>query len=89
MLTAATRLSMRCLLGNWHRGAQAWWRIEGERVPPGDLPETRALRRLRSALRDMIEAPVDDRPAPKASVSELNFFMQSAPAAISSVQPCC
>jgi predicted RNA-binding Zn ribbon-like protein len=62
------------------RGAEAWWRIERARVPPGDPPETRALRRLRSALRDMIEALVDDRPVPKASVSELNFFTQSAPA---------
>jgi predicted RNA-binding Zn ribbon-like protein len=62
------------------RGAEAWWRIERARVPPGDLPETRALRRLRSALRDMIEALVDDRPVPKASVYELNFFMLSAPA---------
>ncbi len=62
------------------RGVEAWWRIERARVPPGDVPETRALRRLRSALRDMIEALLDDRPVPKASVSELNFFMQSAPA---------
>ncbi len=62
------------------RGAEAWWRIERAHVPPGDLPETRALRRLRSALRDMIGSLVDDRPVLKASVSELNFFMQSAPA---------
>ena len=62
------------------RGAEAWWRVEQGRVPPGDLPDTRALRRLRSALRNMIEALVDDRPVPRAPVSELNFFMQSAPA---------
>ena len=62
------------------RGAEAWWQIERTRVPPGDLPETRALRRLRSALREVIEALVDDSPVPKAPVSELNFFMQSAPA---------
>ena len=62
------------------RGAQAWWRIEAARVPDGDLPDLRGLRRLRSALRDMIEALVDDRPVPTASVSELNFFMQTAPA---------
>jgi Putative stress-induced transcription regulator len=55
------------------RGTAAWWRVERARVPPGDLPDIRALRRLRSALRDMIEALVDDRPVPKASVSELNF----------------
>jgi predicted RNA-binding Zn ribbon-like protein len=62
------------------RGAEAWWRVERERVPPGELPDIRALRRLRSALRDMIEALVDDRPVAKAPVSELNFFMRSAPA---------
>ena len=61
-------------------GAEAWWRIQRARVPPGELPEARALRRLRSALRDMIEALLDDRPVPRASVSELNFFMRSAPA---------
>jgi predicted RNA-binding Zn ribbon-like protein len=63
-------------------GAQAWWRIQRGRVPRGDLPDTRALRRLRAALRDMIEALLDDRPIPKASVSELNFFMQSAPTSV-------
>ena len=62
------------------RGAEAWWGIEGTRVPDGDLPDVRALRRLRSALRDMIEALVDGRPVSTAAVSELNFFMQSAPA---------
>jgi len=61
------------------RGAEAWWRIEGARVPDADLPDVRALRRLRSALRDMIEALVDGRPAPRGAVSDLNFFMQSAP----------
>jgi predicted RNA-binding Zn ribbon-like protein len=61
-------------------GAEAWWRFEGTRVPDGDLPDVRALRRLRSALRDMIEALADGRPVSTTAVSELNFFMQSAPA---------
>ena len=61
------------------RGAEAWWRIEAARVPDGDLPDIRALRWLRSALRDMIEALVDDRPVPQAAVSELNFLIHSAP----------
>jgi predicted RNA-binding Zn ribbon-like protein len=62
------------------RGAQAWWRIERARVPAGDVPDIQALRQLRSALRDIIEALVDDLPVPQAAVSDLNFFMQSAPA---------
>jgi predicted RNA-binding Zn ribbon-like protein len=62
------------------RDAQAWWRIEGTRVPGGDLPDIRALRRLRTALRAMIEALIDGRPVPQGAVADLNFFMQSAPA---------
>jgi predicted RNA-binding Zn ribbon-like protein len=62
------------------RDAEAWWRIEAARVPDGDLPDIRALRRLRSALRVTIEALADGRPVPQAAVSDLNFFMQSAPA---------
>jgi predicted RNA-binding Zn ribbon-like protein len=49
-------------------------------VPAGDVPDIQALRQLRSALRDIIEALVDDLPVPQAAVSDLNFFMQSAPA---------
>jgi predicted RNA-binding Zn ribbon-like protein len=64
------------------RGAEAWWRIEKARVPTGDVPDIRALRQLRSVLRDMIEALVDDRPVPGAALSDLNFFMQSAPASM-------
>ena len=60
-------------------GAEAWWRLERTRVPVGDLPDIMALRRLRSSLRDLIEALVDDRPVPHQTVSDLNFFMQSAP----------
>ena len=62
------------------RDAEAWWRVEGARVPGGDLPDIRALRRLRLALREMIEALVDGGPVPPVAVSDLNFFMQSAPA---------
>jgi predicted RNA-binding Zn ribbon-like protein len=60
-------------------GAAAWWRIERTRVPDGDLPDVLALRRLRSTLRDLIEALVDDRPVPQRTVSDLNSYMQSAP----------
>jgi predicted RNA-binding Zn ribbon-like protein len=67
------------LLSN-DRDAEAWWQIEGSRVPDGERPDIRALRRLRSALRETIEALVDGRPLPQAAVSDLNFFTQSVPA---------
>jgi len=60
--------------------AAPWWRVERGRVPAGDVPDIRALRRLRSALRELVEALVDGGPIPEAAVSDLNFFMQSAPA---------
>jgi predicted RNA-binding Zn ribbon-like protein len=62
------------------RDAEAWWQVEGSRVPDGERPDIRALRRLRSALREAIEALIDDRPVPQSAVSDLNFFMRSAPA---------
>ena len=61
------------------RDAEVWWRIQQARIPDGDLPDIRAVRRLRSALRDTIEALVDRRPVPQAAIEDLNFFMQSAP----------
>jgi predicted RNA-binding Zn ribbon-like protein len=62
------------------RGAQAWWRIERTRVPDGEVPDLRSLRLLRTALRDIIVALVDGHPVTQASVSDLNLFMESAPA---------
>jgi predicted RNA-binding Zn ribbon-like protein len=62
------------------RGAAAWWRVERARVPDGGLPDIQALRRLRSALRDVIVALVDDCPVSQGAVSDLNFFTRSAPA---------
>jgi predicted RNA-binding Zn ribbon-like protein len=61
------------------RDAEAWWRIERPRVPSGDPPDIRALRRLRWALRETIEALIDGRSVSQTAVSDLNFFMESAP----------
>lgn len=60
--------------------AEAWWRLESARVPAGDPPDIHALRRLRTALRQAIEAVVDGLPVPDGTLSDLNFFMQSVPA---------
>ena len=60
--------------------SQEFRRIHGSYRNSGDLPDIRALHGLRSALRETIKALVDRRPVPQAAVSDLNFFMQSAPA---------
>jgi predicted RNA-binding Zn ribbon-like protein len=59
--------------------AAAWWRLESARVPAGDLPDLRALRRLRTALRATVEALLEAVPVPEETVADLNFFMQSVP----------
>jgi predicted RNA-binding Zn ribbon-like protein len=59
--------------------AAAWWRLESDRVPAGDIPDIQGLRRLRSALRRAIEAVLDGAPLPEGTVADLNFFMQSVP----------
>jgi hypothetical protein len=59
--------------------AAAWWRHQKDRMPPGDIPDIQAVRRLRAVLREIIEAVVDGLPAPPAAASELNFFTQSSP----------
>ena len=59
--------------------AAVWWQHREDRVPPGDIPDIQAVRRLRAVLREIIEAVVDGLPAPAAAVSELNFFTQSLP----------
>jgi predicted RNA-binding Zn ribbon-like protein len=59
--------------------ADAWWLIEAPRVPGGEVPDIGALRRLRSALRRIIEALVDDRPVPRGALDTLNHFTRSAP----------
>ena len=47
---------------------------------PGSAVTNDLLSAERSALRDVIEALVADRPVPQGAVSGLNFFTHSAPA---------
>jgi predicted RNA-binding Zn ribbon-like protein len=62
------------------RGVKAWWRVQSARVPGGRPPDVESLRRLRSALAEVIGALIDGRSVPAAAVAELNSFTQSAPA---------
>lgn len=59
--------------------AAAWWRHEEPRVPPGAVPDLRAVRRLRAALRVLFEALADGRRVPPEAIADLNVFMGSAP----------
>jgi predicted RNA-binding Zn ribbon-like protein len=60
----------------------AWWRHEESRVPGGALPDTRALLRLRAALRELLEALLDGLPVPETVLADLNFYAESVPVSI-------
>jgi hypothetical protein len=54
---------------------QAWWQIDAERAPRGGLRDIPALRALRAALRETIEALAGGCLAPGAAVVDLSLFM--------------
>jgi len=55
----------------------AWWELQSERLPAAEVPAAEATARLRSILRDVFEASIDDRLAGSHAVDELNRFADS------------
>lgn len=58
--------------------ADVWWELQAGRLPESPTPQHAATRRLRSALREVIEARIDDRPAGGTAIEELNRVAASA-----------
>jgi predicted RNA-binding Zn ribbon-like protein len=56
-----------------------WWELQAGRVPHGPAPESMPTRRLRAALREALEARIDDGVPDPATVEELNAFADSVP----------
>jgi predicted RNA-binding Zn ribbon-like protein len=59
--------------------AEAWWNLESVRLPDDTVAEAVQTRRLRAALREAIEARVDDRPVDPSAIDDLNHFADSVP----------
>ncbi|MDX3849959.1 CGNR zinc finger domain-containing protein [Streptomyces sp. AK02-01A] len=66
------------LIGDPAAGA-AWWNIQARRLPPGPTPDPAAARRLRTAIRDVLDAQVRGRTASAASVEDINATASSVP----------
>ncbi|MEU3186275.1 ABATE domain-containing protein [Streptomyces sp. NPDC006923] len=57
----------------------AWWTIQARRLPLGPTPDPIAVRRLRTAVRDVLDAQVRGRAADPASVEDINATASSVP----------
>ncbi|MFB7269381.1 CGNR zinc finger domain-containing protein [Streptomyces sp. NPDC056244] len=66
------------LIGDPAAGA-VWWNIQARRLPPGPAPAAAAVRRLRTAIRDVLDAHVEGREADPASVEDINATASSVP----------
>jgi predicted RNA-binding Zn ribbon-like protein len=60
-------------------GADAWWDLQSSRLPDGASPDPVPSRRLRAALREVIEARIDGRAADPSAIDDLNSFADSVP----------
>lgn len=60
------------------RGAQ-WWDVELARLPESATPDPTATRRLRTALRDLFDAHLEQRAPRATSVEDVNAVAASVP----------
>lgn len=56
-----------------------WWRLEASRLPEGPAPDPAATRRLRAALRDLLDAHLAGRDPLSTSVEDVNAAAAAVP----------
>jgi predicted RNA-binding Zn ribbon-like protein len=56
-----------------------WWALQAPRLPTGPTPDLVATRRLRAAIRDLLDAHLTGRPPQATSVSDVNAAVAAAP----------
>ena len=66
------------LLADPHRAA-AWWALQVPRLPEGRTPDPVATRRLRAAIRDVLDAHLEGRTPQDTSVEDLNAAAAAVP----------
>jgi predicted RNA-binding Zn ribbon-like protein len=58
---------------------ERWWELQAPRLPEGPRPELAATIRLRSAIRDLLDARLEGRAPAAVSLADLNAFASSVP----------
>ncbi len=56
-----------------------WWALQSRSLPEGPIPDIRATRRLRAAIRDCLDAHVEGRPVRPTSLEDINATAAAAP----------
>ncbi|MFJ6117533.1 CGNR zinc finger domain-containing protein [Streptomyces sp. NPDC092129] len=59
--------------------AEKWWQLEASGLPAGPMPDPSALRRLRTAVRDLLDAQLEGREADSTALEDLNAAAAGAP----------
>lgn len=60
-------------------GAEKWWGLQGRRLPGGPVPDPAATRRLRAAIRDLLDSHLEHRAPRETSVEDVNAAAASVP----------
>lgn len=74
------------LIESAERRAQ-WWEIELTRLPESPVPDPIATRRLRTAIRDLFDAHLEQRTPRPTSVEDVNALAASVPTSPRLVYP--
>jgi predicted RNA-binding Zn ribbon-like protein len=61
---------------------EAWWQLQATRLPDGPVPDAAAARRLRAAIRDLLDAHLERRPPAPTSIEDVNAATAAAPASL-------
>lgn len=59
-----------------------WWEIQEARLPSGPMPDPTATRRLRTAIRDVLDSHLAQRAPLAASLEDLNAAAASTPSSL-------
>jgi predicted RNA-binding Zn ribbon-like protein len=57
----------------------AWWELQQVRLPEGPVPDGTAVRRLRTAVRDVLDSHLEGRQVLPTSLEDLNTAAAGAP----------
>lgn len=66
------------LIGSRDRGT-TWWRLELPSLPESPQPDLATTRRLRAAIRDLLDAHLDGRSPAPTSIEDVNAIAASVP----------
>lgn len=59
--------------------SEAWWTLEMSRLPESPRPEQAAARRLRAAIRDLLDSHLEQRSPLETSIEDVNAASASVP----------